>query len=371
MRKYMTLILTILVVLLSGCVQNNTGSDYISDGKLEYLHRNYQGYPEGFGFENAVGKYERIVNSASSLEEATLMLEEKFTNGTYCTYKIELVEETEYYYAIYVEWGAKDKNGSSWNEIVVSFKKDIYDYQKNIIKTTDKNIIKKIVDYIHYAKIYNIAGYSILDTNILELEDHYRHETYLITTCYGDWDVHDQVNYEKYVTIVDKQSGLVKVETEEIIKTIFVAGSGINAGSVNEEGVIEYPYVFDVTDYVPTEDLGDLNFSVIDLKTMEEKYNYYLPNSYWKDIYVGILFLYSEEKDNKYDYQYPIYRNLLVTNNNLKMTRIIYANPSYSEQNKKVFEIQHVELILVPKDWKYLNEIDGAILSHEYVKDLK
>ncbi len=367
MRKYMTLILTILVVLLSGCVQNNTSLDYISDGKLEYLHRNYHGYPEGFGFENAVGKYERIVNSTASIEEATLMLEEKFTNGTYCTYKIELVEETEYYYAIYVEWGPKDKNGSSWNEIVVSFKKDIYDYQKNIIKTTDKNIIKKIVDYIHYAKIYNIAGYSILDTNILELEDYYRHETYLITTCYGDWDVHDQVNYERYVTTVDKQSGLVKVEKEEVIKTIFVAGSGVNAGSVNEDGIIEYPYVFDVTDYVPAEEIGEINFTRIDLKTFEENYGYQLINRYWTESYYGIILAYNEEENNKYDYKHPVYRELIINDEELRITRIVYINPNYNKENEEFTRIRHVELILVPKGYKEFADWESVTWSTDYV----
>lgn len=331
--------------------------DYMSDGKLEYLHKNYHGYPEGFAFENAVEKYERIVNSTTSFEEATKMLEDRFTNSDYCTYKVELVEETPYYYAIYVEWGPWVPDGYKLDEIVVSFKKDIYDYETNTIKTKDPEIIKKILDYIQYSYIYNIGGHSILYTNMDELNDHYRHVTYFISTTYGDFNVSDHVRYERKITLIDKNSGFIRVSNTQLINDIYIVGQGENIGAVNSDGLIANPIIFDVTNYLDSDEISDLlnKPTMVDLKVFEEKYDYPYIRTLWEENKIGILIAYQEAQNKEYDYPYPVYRDLSITNNVLNVTRLLYQNHLYNAAENDIQEITHVELVLVPNSWKNLN----------------
>lgn len=73
-------------------------------------------------------KYDRIINSSSSKEEAKQAVEKEFNNMAFGTSntvtKNELIEETEYYYGLDVSWDYNDGNRNrTYNEKVISFKK--------------------------------------------------------------------------------------------------------------------------------------------------------------------------------------------------------------------------------------------------------
>lgn len=328
--------------------------DSISDGKLEYLHKNYDGYPEDFGFENCMGQYGRIINSCSSKEEVLSLVKNKFTNGYYRTYNVELAEETKYYYAVKVIWGPTAENyEQSYEEIVVSFKKDVYDHENHKFLIKDKKGIKKILDYLVYDDIYKIGGYDVIYTNIQEFNDYYQYVSYQIKTTYGDFDVEDHIRYYRYVTNVNKKTGEWETLYEQLINEIYIAGIGVNVGSSNEEGLIKNPIVLDVTDYVIESDIDLLTPIKIDLKTFKQQYNYPFFPLLWEEYFTGILIMYQETVDNEYEYCYPVYRNLSVTNQTLNMERILYFNPLSNNDTETT--ITHIELIIVPKTWLNVN----------------
>ena len=169
-------------------------------------------------------KYDRIINSSSSKEEAKQAVEKEFNNMAFGTSntvtKNELIEETEYYYGLDVSWDYNDGNRNrTYNKKVISFKKSTYDYEytfsntrgktvlANKMVTKDKDKIKTILDAIYKIKYKEIDSFKWINSWLNETTEEYIYELRYQETIGGDWGVSDKTITVLVTQSIDKSTG--------------------------------------------------------------------------------------------------------------------------------------------------------------------
>lgn len=202
-----------------------------TDKQLEWVHTNAEKFPENFVFANLSG-YFKIIESASSRDEAVENAKEKFTTTVYDVVKCEILSETDNFYTVYVKWVPKGEPNSSKfrEEKVVCFKESVFDVDSKLsegeIFTKDKALIKNIFDYCYYTQYVNLGGYKVLYSEVTENKNGYKYTVYFVGTVYGDKGIMDDVSLYKQETIIEKDGKEFDREDKVTIKKIGVIGEG-------------------------------------------------------------------------------------------------------------------------------------------------
>lgn len=221
--KKIVLCLTVAVLALfsfCGCgAGNKENEDEIRDKSYRYggtvdellsveelfdFYINGNKFPENFVFEELDG-YGRVIDSASSLDEAHKTVEKNFTSGFCKTVENRLVVETELFYGIYVKWSYMEDY--FYDEYVVSFKSDVYDAETKKFGTNDADMIKKIINYVYYSKMYKIGGSKVYSSDICRKDGYFEYLIYYIATIGGDWDMPDNTYLMKEIIKIDADTG--------------------------------------------------------------------------------------------------------------------------------------------------------------------
>ena len=201
--------------------------------ELIEFHLNGARYPENFVFEELDG-YGRVIESAASQEEAIEVATEHFNSGWCTTVECRLSVETDLFYGLYVKWdyrsGGTGEPVSYYDEYVVSFKKQIYDFGNKQFFTRDADIIKSILNYTCYDHEYISPEYlwfagKVYCSEIAEKDGKYEYTAYGLTTVYGDWGVQDELNFLKLVVEIDSVTGKTAF-TVEAVGTVYIDGKG-------------------------------------------------------------------------------------------------------------------------------------------------
>ena len=199
--------------------------------ELVDFHLNGARYPENFVFEELEG-YGRVIKSASSQEESLEVATEHFNSGWCTTVECRLTVETDLFYGLYVKWdyrnGGVGEPVAYYDEYVVSFKKDVYDFENKQFFTEDSEIIKSILNYTCYDHEYinpeylGFAG-KIYSSDIIKNDDKYEYIAYGLTGVGGDWGMQDKLYFLKLVVEVDLATGKTSYNVETV-GTVFIDG---------------------------------------------------------------------------------------------------------------------------------------------------
>ena len=241
MKKVFTLLIAcvLLLTLLCGC--NNTsdnedenvyvqeGEDIVvelTDDEIIDFNANGKQYPENFIFAE-LQDYGRVIASASSREDAISTAREHFNSGWCTTVECRLTVETDLFYGLYVKWDYRI-NGvgepvSYYDEYVVSFKKNVYDFENNQFFTKNADIIKSILNYTcydHYIWLVN----KVYSSDIIKNGDKYKYIAYGLSRVRGDWGMQDALCFLKLVVEIDLATGKTS-KNVETIKLVYVDGA--------------------------------------------------------------------------------------------------------------------------------------------------
>ena len=200
-----------------------------TDEELVQFHENGAKYPDNFVFEELSG-YGRVISSASSKDEALQTAAKRFTNDNCSVVENTLQVETKLFYGLYVKW-AYSYDGmdepSYHDESVVSFKKNVYDSDTMTFATKDANAIKAILDYLHYSESYQTSGTKVHSSKIVRDGTQYVYTAFVLTVCYGDWDMQDELKLLKTELQIDRATGVTTYHYETV-KTVFIDGALTN-----------------------------------------------------------------------------------------------------------------------------------------------
>ena len=245
MKKTVTFIVTCALALAVFC---GCGSSADKDGdkhirgevnelltveELVDFHLNGARYPENFVFEE-LERYGRVIKSASSQEEALEVATEHFNSGWCTTVECRLTVETDLFYGLYVKRdyrsGGVGEPVAYYDEYVVSFKKDVYDFENKQFFTKDADIIKSILNYTCYDHVcpeyLGFAG-KIYSSDIIKNGDKYEYIAYGLTVVGGDWGMQDKLYFLKLVVEVDLATGKTSYNVETV-GTVFIDGDCTN-----------------------------------------------------------------------------------------------------------------------------------------------
>lgn len=199
--------------------------DVMSDEDFELLYENAPKLPLHYLNVNLEG-YERIVSSASSVNEAIQIVTDHFTSTSYHTTKVEVLYENDILYGIYVRWDPIDGKGIGYEENVVCFKKEVFDYDTFIFYSDDPNQIYDVLNYVRYSNGYNIDGTKILQNKFVVNDSSCYYYSYETQVIYGDYGLQDKVRLIYIEYEVNLLTNKV-IKKEYIVKEIFIDGDGI------------------------------------------------------------------------------------------------------------------------------------------------
>ncbi len=177
-----------------------------------------------------IAKYDRIINSASSKEEAMAAVESEYNDESFGTKntvtKNEIIEETGDYYGLAVSWNYQNGDYSkTYNENAISFKKKTYDYQysfshttggtvkTNQINTKNKGKIKTILDTIYKIKNKKNGSFRWTSSELTENTNEFVYQLKYKKYSEGDWDVEDSIDPMVITVSIDKSTGNIGEET--------------------------------------------------------------------------------------------------------------------------------------------------------------
>ena len=166
-------------------------------------------------FELDGEKFERIISSSESKEDAVEICTKHFTNDSNTVIKCEVVYESDLLYGIYVRWEHRD-GGKKYEENVISFKKNVADLtmkgdKSYRIITKQKEKIEKILLYLYFDEysFHQVRDYEMSSQGnayIMTIDAYY----YVV----GDWGVADTVEFLEQTIIVDRTTGKVTFNCE-------------------------------------------------------------------------------------------------------------------------------------------------------------
>ena len=204
-------------------------NELINMDELIDFHFNGEKYPAKFVLEELEG-YGRVLDSASSAEQARQIVKEQFTNGSYEVTENTVNAETELFYGLHAKWTSTDGKNYSYEEDVVCFKKQVYDYQTGRFFIKDEQKIKSILDYIYYSKTYNVGGYKVYSSDISKKDGKIEYVIYLLEVCYGDWGLQDSLTFVKEVREIDESGNTTC--TRSVVGWAMVDGKNTHGGKI-------------------------------------------------------------------------------------------------------------------------------------------
>ena len=207
-----------------------------TDEQLEWVHNNAEKFPENFGFSELSG-CGRVIESASSRDDAIKNAKEEFTTSLYDVAKCEILSETDNYYVVYVKWVPKGEPNSKKfrEEKAVCFKEKVFDVDDELsegdVFSQDKNLIKNFFDYCYYSQYNKLGGYKVLYSEVTEEKNVVKYTVYFVGTVYGDKGVKDDVSLYKQVTVIEKDDNEFERQDKVTVKKIAVIGEGYDGDS--------------------------------------------------------------------------------------------------------------------------------------------
>ena len=245
MKKVFTLMIACVLVLTLLCACNNTsdnengnvreGEDIVvelTDDEIIDFNFNGKQYPENFIFEE-LQDYGRVIESSSSRKDALSTATEHFNSGWCTTVECRLTVETDLFYGLYVKWdyrnGGVGEPVAYYDEYVVSFKKDVYDFENKQFFTKNADIIRSILNYICRDHLYISPEYlwfadKVYSSDIIKNGDKYKYIAYGLSRVLGDWGMQDELNFLKLVVEIDLATGKTSYSVETI-KQVYIDGA--------------------------------------------------------------------------------------------------------------------------------------------------
>lgn len=357
----------------------NEEYDLISATRLEYIYKNSKKNFNDFGFTELRGKNISVFNiNIQSKEHLKEELDKKFSLEIYKKYNIGEIKETDNFYYVSVDYSLSVN--STYNTCFVAFKKDIFDIEKEIFYTKDKEIIKNILDTLQYSSIFQNHGSNLVHSEIEDFEDHYRYVKYDLQSSGGDWDVPDSVYFVRNIYEISKKTGEIKLINESSIKRISVSNNYTSYGTEVQENFIPHVVCFDITHKLETEMFSNFKQYINELKYENNMSSMYIDalSNYEAMKYVGfnynmycvnydfVFFIHKKEAKENLEVDYSIFKNMIFYNGNIYITKINAERKNYTSIYNEGDII--VQLVLIPKKWsEKLNE-NSKIIINEYIE---
>ena len=134
----------------------------------------------------------------------------------------KLVDETDYYYAIYQKYIQHKGTGDvTYEDTYVVYKKTMFDYDKKTINLKNANTkekVKRIMDlYIAVNNSQN-ASFKGFDPTIIEKDNCFEYTYYYFEIVGGDYGLPDGISLRKSTIEIDKKDGKLLEEQVTIIR---------------------------------------------------------------------------------------------------------------------------------------------------------
>ena len=246
MKKFFVFILAVIFCFsFAACTDGENvqeGEDIVielTDDEIIDFNANGKRYPENFIFEE-LQSYGRVIESSSSRKDAISTATEHFNSGWCTTVECRLEVETDLFYGLYVKWdyrsGGVGEPEAYYDEYVVSFKKQVYDFENKQFFTKNADIIKSILNYTCYDHEYISPEYlgfagKVYSSDIIKNGDKYEYIAYGLTGVGGDWGMQDELNFLKLVVEIDLATGKTSYNVETI-KQVYIDGPYTHFGYV-------------------------------------------------------------------------------------------------------------------------------------------
>ena len=206
-------------------LDNIENLDDLSNNELIAFSNSGAKFPNGFIDKN-LDNYERIINSSDSIEDAKNAVLKAFNNNNMGfkneVTKNNIILQTDNYYGLDVSWlyTPPDGDSTTYSEKVISFKKSIYDREKNIFNSKNKETIKEVLNLIYYMDNNGIGGSKVLQSSISETSDYFEYTIYYIRKTYGDWGINDVLHFKKDIQQINKITGEVSSRNSVELKEV-------------------------------------------------------------------------------------------------------------------------------------------------------
>ena len=188
----------------------------LTDSQLANL---FYDMPKNSGVvDSKIESYRYPYETASSEEDAIEKVANIGKSDNTEIVKDELVDETDYYYAVYHEYiSHRGVSGDLvFKDTYLYFKESILDIDNKIINVNivdNKDKIEELLNIYEYISGVDNASYKVLKPNIKENKTQYEYSCYYFEVSGGDYGLRDNIRlYEKTITI-DKTTG--KYETND------------------------------------------------------------------------------------------------------------------------------------------------------------
>lgn len=191
----------------------------LSDSQLANL---YYDMPKNSGLvDSKIESYRYPYKTASSAEDALEKVASIGKSDKTELVKDELVDETDYYYAVYHEYVSHGGfNGDlAFKDTYLYFKESVFDIDNKIINVNivnDKDKIKELLNIYEYISKVDTVSYKVLQPNIEENQTQYVYSCYYFDVSKGDYGLRDNIRLYKTTITIDKTTGKYETNDKEI-----------------------------------------------------------------------------------------------------------------------------------------------------------
>ena len=234
---YMVLIICVIIIIAFLIIKRTEKIDInemdISKINLNILSNSqlanlFYDMPKNSGIvDSKIESYKYPYKSASSLKDALEKVADIGKSDNTEIIKNELVEETDYYYAIYHEYVSHRQMSGDlvFKDTYLFFKKSVLDIDNkvidiNIINNKDK--IKEFLNIYEYISQVENRSYKILQPDIKE--------NYYFDVVFGDYGLKDNISLYKKTITIDKTTGKYEIRERKIREV---------EGKINEGPIVQ------------------------------------------------------------------------------------------------------------------------------------
>lgn len=228
---YMVLIICVIIIIAFLIIKRTEKIDInemdISKINLNILSNSqlanlFYDMPKNSGIvDSKIESYKYPYKSASSLKDALEKVADIGKSDNTEIIKNELVEETDYYYAIYHEYVShrQMRGDLVFKDTYLFFKESVLDIDNkvidiNIINNKDK--IKEFLNIYEYISQVENGSYKMLQPDIKENKNQYEYSCYYFYVGFGDYGLKDNIILYKKTITIDKTTGKYEIRERKI-----------------------------------------------------------------------------------------------------------------------------------------------------------
>ena len=187
-----------------------------NDEKLIEFVLSEESFPEGFLIPELEG-YGRIIESSETAEEAQTTARELYSDEHYVAIVYDVRAETEAFFGLFVEWMSRDpRRTEHYTENIISFRKDVYDYDSQTIHTNDLSLIEGILSLNYYQHMYQTAGSKVIFSELTQTRNSFVYSIYFTEVVYGGYGIQDELSVYHDVLTINKKSKIMKRDSHQI-----------------------------------------------------------------------------------------------------------------------------------------------------------